>query len=236
MHYPEFRHKGWPIGSGMVESANKNSVEARGVWTRNALGTQQCQSHARLTQCRMPRPLEGNVAKGCSATSAATGASSDVSGGAADTRFAFCLRYLLSGVLSSISCRIWANISFYSLPTCIEGALSFCYAFGSCTCCHTIQFLSSFHRGPTPYCAESGKLFTSKIRRGACRSVLVWNASDAVQGPTAQTVLFGSVPPACLPQATNACSAAITSSACDNVPRFLSSFRSSSAEKRDVWR
>ena len=29
MHYPEFRRNGWPIGSGMVESANKNVVEAR---------------------------------------------------------------------------------------------------------------------------------------------------------------------------------------------------------------
>ncbi len=29
MHYPQFRRNGWPIGSGMVESANKNVVEAR---------------------------------------------------------------------------------------------------------------------------------------------------------------------------------------------------------------
>jgi hypothetical protein len=29
MQYPEFRQKDWPIGSGMVESANKNVVEAR---------------------------------------------------------------------------------------------------------------------------------------------------------------------------------------------------------------
>jgi hypothetical protein len=29
MQYPEFRQKGWPIGSGMVESAQKNVVEAR---------------------------------------------------------------------------------------------------------------------------------------------------------------------------------------------------------------
>jgi hypothetical protein len=29
MQYPQFRQKGWPIGSGMVESANKNIVEAR---------------------------------------------------------------------------------------------------------------------------------------------------------------------------------------------------------------
>jgi hypothetical protein len=29
MHYPQFRDQGWPIGSGMVESANKNVVEVR---------------------------------------------------------------------------------------------------------------------------------------------------------------------------------------------------------------
>lgn len=29
MQYPEFQRNGWPIGSGMVESANKNIVEAR---------------------------------------------------------------------------------------------------------------------------------------------------------------------------------------------------------------
>jgi len=29
MQYPQFRHDGWPIGSGMVESANKLVVEAR---------------------------------------------------------------------------------------------------------------------------------------------------------------------------------------------------------------
>ena len=29
MQYPRFQQQGWPIGSGMVESANKNVVEAR---------------------------------------------------------------------------------------------------------------------------------------------------------------------------------------------------------------
>jgi hypothetical protein len=29
MHYPHYRQLGWPIGSGMVESANKVVVEAR---------------------------------------------------------------------------------------------------------------------------------------------------------------------------------------------------------------
>src|SRR5712691_7809403 len=40
MQYPQFQSSGWPIGSGMVESANKNVVEARlkgtGMhWERN---------------------------------------------------------------------------------------------------------------------------------------------------------------------------------------------------------
>ena len=40
MQYPQFRQQGWPLGSGMVESANKNVVEARlkgtGMhWERN---------------------------------------------------------------------------------------------------------------------------------------------------------------------------------------------------------
>jgi hypothetical protein len=53
MRYPEFQRQGWPIGSGMVESANKNVVEARlkGTampWDRNhvnpmlALGNAVC--------------------------------------------------------------------------------------------------------------------------------------------------------------------------------------------------
>jgi hypothetical protein len=29
MHYPQYRASGWPIGSGMVESANKLVVQAR---------------------------------------------------------------------------------------------------------------------------------------------------------------------------------------------------------------
>jgi hypothetical protein len=53
MQYPAFRDQGWPIGSGMVESANKNVVEARRVGNRDALGAQPCQSLARLTHCRL---------------------------------------------------------------------------------------------------------------------------------------------------------------------------------------
>jgi hypothetical protein len=49
--YPTFRQQGWPIGSGMVESANKNVVEARRVWARDALGTRESQPHTRLTHC-----------------------------------------------------------------------------------------------------------------------------------------------------------------------------------------
>ena len=39
MQYSQFREQGWPIGSGMVESANKNVVEARRVWAWDALAT-----------------------------------------------------------------------------------------------------------------------------------------------------------------------------------------------------
>jgi hypothetical protein len=51
MQYPQFRRDRWPIGSGMVESANKNVVEVRRVGNGDALGAHPCQSHARLTQC-----------------------------------------------------------------------------------------------------------------------------------------------------------------------------------------
>jgi hypothetical protein len=37
MQYPQFQHQGWPIGSGMVESANKLVVEARRVGSRYAI-------------------------------------------------------------------------------------------------------------------------------------------------------------------------------------------------------
>jgi hypothetical protein len=53
MQYPQFRRDSWPIGSGMVESANKNVVEVRRVGNGDALGAHPCQSHARLTQCHL---------------------------------------------------------------------------------------------------------------------------------------------------------------------------------------
>ena len=46
MQYPRFRAQGWPIGSGMVESANKLVVQARRVWTGHALGARKRQFHA----------------------------------------------------------------------------------------------------------------------------------------------------------------------------------------------
>jgi hypothetical protein len=49
MPYPRFRQQGWPIGSGMVESANKNVVEARLKGTGMRFRTQACQSSARFT-------------------------------------------------------------------------------------------------------------------------------------------------------------------------------------------
>ena len=50
MQYPTFRQNGWPIGSGMVESANKLVVEARLCRGWHALGTNQRLSHTRFTQ------------------------------------------------------------------------------------------------------------------------------------------------------------------------------------------
>jgi hypothetical protein len=45
MQYPQFQADGWPIGSGMVESANKVVVQARRVWSWHALGLAQRQPH-----------------------------------------------------------------------------------------------------------------------------------------------------------------------------------------------
>ncbi len=44
MQYPEYQRDGWPIGSGMVESANKVVVQARRVWGWHALGEGPCES------------------------------------------------------------------------------------------------------------------------------------------------------------------------------------------------
>jgi hypothetical protein len=49
LQYPVYQQQGWPIGSGMVESANKVVVQARRVWGRHALGTSTRQSHVSLT-------------------------------------------------------------------------------------------------------------------------------------------------------------------------------------------
>jgi hypothetical protein len=53
MDSPRFQREGWPIGSGMVESANKTVMQARRVWSRDALGSSPCQSHAGLTHSRV---------------------------------------------------------------------------------------------------------------------------------------------------------------------------------------
>lgn len=75
MQYPQFQRDGWPIGSGMVESANKNVVEARLKGAGMRLPAQECQSHARLTQCCLQWSLARNVAKGAQATPKASSAS-----------------------------------------------------------------------------------------------------------------------------------------------------------------
>lgn len=53
MQYPTYQEAGWPIGSGMVESANKLVVEARFCRSRDALGSAARSSPTRLAQCRL---------------------------------------------------------------------------------------------------------------------------------------------------------------------------------------
>jgi hypothetical protein len=53
MQSPQFRHQGWPIGSGMVESANKLVVEARLKGAGMRFRTQPCEPPARFTQWRL---------------------------------------------------------------------------------------------------------------------------------------------------------------------------------------
>ena len=53
MPYPRFRRAGWPIGSGMVESANKLVVEARLKGSGMRLRTDQRESNAGLAQWRL---------------------------------------------------------------------------------------------------------------------------------------------------------------------------------------
>ena len=56
MQYPAFQAQGWPIGSGVVESANKLVVEAR-LKGGGALGTAQRESGAGLAEHCMQRTL-----------------------------------------------------------------------------------------------------------------------------------------------------------------------------------
>jgi hypothetical protein len=53
MQYPTFQAAGWPIGSGCVESANKQVVEARLKGAGMRFRTRQRQPHVGLTQCRV---------------------------------------------------------------------------------------------------------------------------------------------------------------------------------------
>ena len=64
MCYPTFRDQGWPIGSGMVESANKLVVQARRVWGGDALAADPCQFHAGVTHDRLQPAMAGDVAEG----------------------------------------------------------------------------------------------------------------------------------------------------------------------------
>lgn len=53
MQYPAYQRQGWPIGSGMVESANKVVVQARLKGAEMRLRTYPCQSHAHPTDGSM---------------------------------------------------------------------------------------------------------------------------------------------------------------------------------------
>ncbi|EFH82218.1 ISKra4 family transposase [Ktedonobacter racemifer] len=53
MQYPHYRKLGWPIGSGMVESANKVVVEARLKGAGMHWEPSHVNPHAHLTQCRL---------------------------------------------------------------------------------------------------------------------------------------------------------------------------------------
>jgi hypothetical protein len=57
LQYPRFQTDGWPIGSGVVESANQLVVEARLKGAGMRLRASQRQSAARLAQRRLQRPL-----------------------------------------------------------------------------------------------------------------------------------------------------------------------------------
>jgi hypothetical protein len=53
LQYPQFLRQVWPIGSGMVESANTLVVEARLKGAGMRFRTQPCESSACFTQWRL---------------------------------------------------------------------------------------------------------------------------------------------------------------------------------------
>ncbi len=57
LRYPTFQAQGWPIGSGIVESANKLVVEARLKGAGMRLRAPQRHPPARPAQRRLQRPL-----------------------------------------------------------------------------------------------------------------------------------------------------------------------------------
>jgi len=174
VQYPQFRRDGWPIGSGMMESANKNVVEARWQRERGCIGSAPmsipCSHYA------MPSAMI--VGRRCGKRRSSTIESSTHSKGPCGLSLGHRLFWLLAlplrcGVPSSICCHIEASL------------FSGTFAWGS-----TFQFLPAFHCGQTPEGAPSCELFTSPIRWGKPRHLLLWNASGALQGAPAQTVLF----------------------------------------------
>lgn len=62
VQYPTFRAAGYPIGSGLVEGANKVVVEDRLQGQRHALGARQRRPDARAAHRRLRRPLGRGLA------------------------------------------------------------------------------------------------------------------------------------------------------------------------------
>jgi hypothetical protein len=62
MQYPNYQQAGWPIGSGIVESANKRARRSTAQRSRQALGAGTCQSDAGLTQRGLQSALAGGLA------------------------------------------------------------------------------------------------------------------------------------------------------------------------------
>src|SRR5262249_51763202 len=125
----------------------------QGNW--NALGTQERQSHARLTQCCLQRSLEGDVEKGYSATSKASGTPKVGTGRATDTGFAHSWQFLLSGNSLSIWCGYFSDVSSSLGRSCIGGRSSSSYPFASYAESLTTQFLSAFQSAQTAYRTQS---------------------------------------------------------------------------------